>query len=344
MFKWFWVREKSIHSNISTESDLIKITSKQNNVSEIDESFDQEKSKNLDLYCTPTSYPILLDSISTVVDLTTEHLATRDDKGILEDYFFDYLIRSFKNKIASNLRISDLNYTPDYTYIDEDNGIFFIIEVDEPYTIIEGILKPIHVMGQDDVRNKAFLQKGWKIIRFAEEQIARYPEECIKYISDSIESNNFNTLKEISCWNSTDAQEMIKIRYRDTYLPFGLPDGVRGNQQLSCHNFDVTTIQFLDQRVILHLKESEDTYLTCFIPLQLFKAKYHASNLGLLLKSKGIKLTKRDIIIFCWKLNITSIGSINQRYFNIYQEYITFKFSDDLIAKFTSRSKISTLN
>ncbi|MDW8296830.1 MAG: hypothetical protein RMJ97_08090, partial [Raineya sp.] len=107
------------------------------------------------------------------------------------------------------------------------HNLFVDIEIDEPYGF-RG--KPIHTIGSDEPRNAFFTEKGWIVIRFAEEQVIREPLQCCQFIAQTlcqlVKDNNLSeiaqNLPELTLfpkvWNSREAQRMFEIRYRDTYL------------------------------------------------------------------------------------------------------------------------------
>ena len=78
------------------------------------------------------------------------------------------------------------------------------------------------------MRNDYFLSKGWSIIRFAEEQICKYPELCCKIISEHIRNltgesvwiEGFIHMNNIPCvesWTRDEAENMATNSYRDDY-------------------------------------------------------------------------------------------------------------------------------
>lgn len=154
-------------------------------------------------------------------------------KGYSHDFFKVFLKNYFGKFIKENACIKNfgyysLDYSPyitDFAFIDEIEKLCIAIEIDEPYTLIDK--KPIHI--DDELRNSFFIKKNWIIIRFAEEQIVKYPEYCCKTIADTINilSNkyvfdkilaNSSELPKISRWTNKDVNELIKIRYRENYL------------------------------------------------------------------------------------------------------------------------------
>ena len=121
-------------------------------------------------------------------------------------------------------------YYPDIVVNSLDRKILFDIEIDEPYAF--GTNEPIHYVDEndtsiDDERNEAFTKHGFCIIRFSEEQVVRWPNECIKYITTIIDSisKGLDTIPSPPStlvqrkWNRYDAEQMAKRNHRNTYLP-----------------------------------------------------------------------------------------------------------------------------
>ena len=145
---------------------------------------------------------------------------------------------------------SRFSYYPDIALI--FIGLYIDIEIDEPYTIDAGRIKPIHFFSEssyesiDNKRNRLMTRAGWEVIRFSEEQVFCYTNECIHYIqdfisaiqetpegfyydyetsslrryseeqSDNSEANNGVWKKKK--WTEEDAVLMAEHRARDIYL------------------------------------------------------------------------------------------------------------------------------
>lgn len=146
-------------------------------------------------------------------------------KGRHENFFYNYLIKQFGDKILNDLEFELPNgnaFVPDFAYVDKKTGLCIDIEIDEPYTIDDDEKIPIHYSGADDYRNKFFASKGWFVVRFAEIQIARYPKYCcdyieniISYITEGIDIPTF--ILNVDTWNYSDSILMIKDNFRDNY-------------------------------------------------------------------------------------------------------------------------------
>jgi hypothetical protein len=159
-----------------------------------------------------------------------EMSSTNAKKGVSENYFLTFLADTFGSKILCGYSLSidpTLSFVPDFTIFDKELGYHIDIEIDEPYIGKNG--KPIHFLesNYDKWRDFYFMNSNWVVIRFAEEQIIRYPEICCDFIANVIneicqslsyiESKNLN-LPKVKRWTKEEAHEMAFNRYRNTYL------------------------------------------------------------------------------------------------------------------------------
>lgn len=145
-----------------------------------------------------------------------------------EDYFYwYYLNKFFRDLIHRNYCFQE--YYPDFIYVDEEAGLYIDIECDEPYVYQNA--EPTHYreLNSEKQRNLAFINSGWFVIRFAEEQIVCYPESCCKYIAEVIANltenyslfeqfNHISELPTINHWTKLEAKSLAKIKHRDSYL------------------------------------------------------------------------------------------------------------------------------
>jgi hypothetical protein len=150
--------------------------------------------------------------------------------GVSESKFLAYLEKYFPGNIEIRIGLEipnyDYPYTPDYCYIDED--FHMDIEIDEPY--VWNTKAPYHYLGnaKEQNRNDFFLNRNWVIIRFAEEQVCRYPDSCCKEIAKVLEelfgkpiSSNLKKiedLEKVDRWSYDEAEEMADRDYRSSYL------------------------------------------------------------------------------------------------------------------------------
>jgi very-short-patch-repair endonuclease len=143
-------------------------------------------------------------------------------KGRHEEEFYSRLRSRFGDKITNSIEFVLPNgnaFVPDAAYVDKQSGLCIDIEIDEPYTIPERI--PIHCIGEDDYRNSYFSARGWFVIRFAEEQVARYPDACISYINSFINGILDNEIPffdhQIERWTRLEAYRMADKNIRERY-------------------------------------------------------------------------------------------------------------------------------
>ncbi|MBD2505290.1 hypothetical protein [Anabaena azotica] len=155
-------------------------------------------------------------------------------RGVGETRFEPYIKKYFVGKIYTkkSFTIEDFSYpyTPDFCYIDDK--LCIDIEIDEPYFKKQsnGLYYPYHEYDsyKECQRNQFFIDLNWIVIRFAEEQVIRYPEQCCKEIAKVIFNITYQAipdslvkipdLEPIPRWTKSQAKEMIASKYRDTYL------------------------------------------------------------------------------------------------------------------------------
>lgn len=154
-------------------------------------------------------------------------------KGHSESQFEHDLWRYFPGKIQTGLMVSNpvcqQPYVPDFAYIDAALNLHIDIEIDEPYAY--DTRKAIHYLdsAKDQQRNQYFLDQGWLIIRFSEEQVVRSPASCCKAIASAIATllgdstllhpfRQVPTLKPQKRWSQAEAQIMAEQSQREKYL------------------------------------------------------------------------------------------------------------------------------
>jgi hypothetical protein len=152
-------------------------------------------------------------------------------EGTSENSLFFALESKFPKYIKVDTMI--MGYYPDLTlWVD---GIGIDIEIDEPYTIVNGSMKEIHYLidyegiSIDKSRNDTFIKNNWYVLRFAESQIKNNLHECLQIIQSLINfitSNNDNLchLKEFiylsskistNTWTKENARIMARTNYRN---------------------------------------------------------------------------------------------------------------------------------
>ncbi len=170
-------------------------------------------------------------------------------RGFSEQKFEDAIRREsygiFSVVGNANILLSDGNrpYEPDIAIIYDNKNldIRIDVEIDEPYS---GYTRePIHYIGcGDEFRDKNMMNAGWIVMRFAEEQIVKYPKECIAEIFKLIHllDNTTNvpseyakceSLKKIKRWSDLEAKMMAFDNYRESYLHHTF-----GNEETELYN------------------------------------------------------------------------------------------------------------
>lgn len=155
------------------------------------------------------------------------------NKGYSEDYFYRYLSNRFPNNIYRDYILndfgSDRSYQPDFIFQDQETQLHIAIEIDEPY--IKQSREPIHYVKDeihiDKERDDFFNSYGWLVIRFAEEQVIKFPEKCCAYIAkiifefteknDWIERKGF-VLPKVKAWNYEEALNLSEQNFREEYF------------------------------------------------------------------------------------------------------------------------------
>jgi hypothetical protein len=150
-----------------------------------------------------------------------------------EEAFFNVLTACFPDRIYRDLIIESFDgkqpYVPEMIFKHRATNLHIDIEMDEPYVAKTG--QPIHYADYtpDNTRNKYFNQKGWVVIRFAEEQVVKDPKGCCKVIADVVETltgdktysrrlKNVDALSPVEQWTKEQAVRMAQQKYRTTYL------------------------------------------------------------------------------------------------------------------------------
>jgi len=162
-------------------------------------------------------------------------------KGLTEDVFFSESLKQyFDPYVATDLCLSrgyDTKY-PDFVFQIPKLHLYICIEIDEPYTTrVRDSEKrePVHYQGADDERNKFFLDNGWFIIRFSEEQVAKYPDSCCKVIAEAVKeiiqddsllekfkSKYISNLPTQKQWTKSEAIKIERGKYlagREWHIP-----------------------------------------------------------------------------------------------------------------------------
>jgi len=147
---------------------------------------------------------------------------TPNFRGRYELIFLGKLNLVFGSDIKMDLSYGNNGYRPDIAYINSRNNLHVDIEIDEPYFTEHNKVVPIHYLNSDDQRDMFFLSKNWVVIRFCEKQIAKYPDECCKFLKDlifSIENNQPTKMQNpiFPKWSYEESLIMGSEDYRNTY-------------------------------------------------------------------------------------------------------------------------------
>lgn len=121
------------------------------------------------------------------------------------------------------------NYSTDFCIAIKEVNLWLDVEIDEPYDYKTG--NPTHCWddGRDANRNTFFLNKGWIVIRFSEQQVVQHPESCCREIASVIKSVTgielfFKPLQTVAIltpskmWSKREAKLMAKRQFRNQYL------------------------------------------------------------------------------------------------------------------------------
>lgn len=208
---------------------------------------------NLFVQTEPINYPIVLMPRKNGCVIKFPRKGRNGRKGYKEEIFFSYLQSHFTEtlKIYNDRFVLTRNntnrYEPDFTLIDEKDGIniFMDIEIDEPYEGLNDVnkRKVTHYQFADANRNNEFVNRGWIVVRFAEMQVHQNPEGCCRFIADVIKSINqsfvypttlltANRLVPVRQWSKEQAKEWSVQKYRENYLGiecFGFMDDLSSN-------------------------------------------------------------------------------------------------------------------
>ncbi|WP_069791281.1 hypothetical protein A5482_014715 (plasmid) [Cyanobacterium sp. IPPAS B-1200] len=168
---------------------------------------------------------LLKGKVRTLEPLTpsaTVGVSEKQFLAVLQKYFGQRV--NFPNGVFSIIGTT-FEYTPDIVYQDSYTGLTIDIEIDEPYA---GKSKePHHCNDNDKDRNRDdfFLKRNWVVVRFAEEQVVKYPVACAYYLSKVIYQLSgiryevpAEKLPSIPTWDSEESTSMARLLHRETYL------------------------------------------------------------------------------------------------------------------------------
>lgn len=130
-------------------------------------------------------------------------------KGISEEFFHRFLLKYSDITVYKSIKYS--YYYPDLILV--KSNIVTILEIDEPYA--NDTKEPIHFDNTDKNRDDYFISKNFIIIRFTEEQILNYTEECLEIINEII--GCCIDLKSYSKSDSFTKIETTKLSYQEAF-------------------------------------------------------------------------------------------------------------------------------
>lgn len=139
-------------------------------------------------------------------------------KGVSENFFFKYLHKHSDFDVYISIKFYP--YYPDLIIV--KNDLVFVIEIDEPYSFDSK--EPIHYVGkaEDEVRDEFFVNSGFILLRFSEEQILNKTEQCLILINEIYSScMNLKDFTKTKIYNELEQtpwshQEAFDMAYNNT--------------------------------------------------------------------------------------------------------------------------------
>lgn len=161
------------------------------------------------------------------------HCSEAAFKSHVVHYFSDMFTVSDDSFILT--RRSYQPYEPDLVLVRQEEGLnlFMAIEIDEPYQDSNAVSSRelSHYRYADVNSNRALANRGWVVIRFAEEQVHRHPESCCLFIAHVVQSlwPEFELpetlpdapLRPLKQWSREEAARWSDEKWREQYL--GIP-------------------------------------------------------------------------------------------------------------------------
>jgi hypothetical protein len=130
-------------------------------------------------------------------------------KGMSEEFFYKFLQKYSDITVYKSIKHS--YYYPDLILV--KSNIVTILEIDEPY--VNDTKEPIHFDNSDKNRDDYFISKNFIIMRFTEEQILNYTEECLDVINEI-----FEYCTELKSFTKSDTFikiETPKLSYQEAF-------------------------------------------------------------------------------------------------------------------------------
>ena len=165
--------------------------------------------------------------------------------------------------VSLPIKKRNYGYKPDIAILWKSKGIAIDVEIDEPYDIKSR--EPIHCTDdeKDYIRNAYFLEKGWFVIRIAEEQVIKNTDGVYEYVSNIISTltkderfANDCSIDSVMRWSKEEAQKMAADGYREKNLdlPFEIKESTSDENSddgyIAPHNFGFKkpTIEIIDHQ------------------------------------------------------------------------------------------------
>lgn len=258
-------------------------------------------------WCIHREVPIILDCDES----------DKTQRGIAENAFLSILEHEFE--VYSNKKVPAGNgyFYPDIILI--SNGLYIDIEIDEPYAASNGA--PIHYLNEisgialssvDQGRNDYMRSNGWEIIRFAEEQVFLFPNQCVGFIRFILNSLSKGSAPDcflrqfffVSKWSKERAIAMASQNYRSSYIPHRLIDGTSLSGNITSQN-GTRFIEFASRYTTYDVR----TYVSDVTEVQFVEIVFTndrmfdeevailAESLGVL-SSKDIEAMKANLAVF----------------------------------------------
>jgi hypothetical protein len=157
----------------------------------------------------------------------------------------------------------------------------------------------------------------------------------MSFISNLIEKEEHLDISKVNCWTKQQSFEMIKTCYRDSYLPQPLNNIAKTNTNNSMRSFGISNVSFhivkdeVYYKLALYkgLEPSQDDYLVepnqCWIKevdlIRNFKQTILWKEYGKYYGQKSYRAL--SFLLSIRYFRIEAIGSVNQKYFNINNEF-----------------------
>lgn len=318
----------------------------------------------------PLNYPyVLMPKPKCVIKFPRKGRTGR--KGYKEEDFKTYIEKYFRNsfQVFDDRFILTKNsktpFEPDFTLIDEKNGIniFIDIEIDEPYEGLNDIKKrkATHYQYSDNNRNNAFKNRGWIVIRFAEIQVHQEPNSCCCFIADVIRSINSefqipdsllesNKVTLVKQWTKTEAEQWSIEKYREKYLgieSFGI---TQENQVTIIEETELgdKIEENVQDEIESHFIQPVDQISTNYKLDQIYSAVNSKKYLSFKYQNvptitKPIKVSETELIAFCYIKNCEKVFDIYEMSNVILKDnYFTLRVAGPVIGLDSVTSVVNT--